>query len=83
MDRFAPQADEMIRVQLNAEDLTLNERFSFARVSLSWLSFGSIIKYSFLQSRHIIYIWPKYVVEKKPIYFEQKTSFVANEEKSH
>lgn len=64
VDRFAPQADETIPVQLNAEDLPLNERFSFARVRPSWLSFGSAIKYSFLQSRHIIYIWPKYVVEK-------------------
>lgn len=64
VDRFTPQADETIPVQLNAEDLPLNERFSFARVSPSWLSFGSAIKYSFLQSRHIIYIWPKYVVEK-------------------
>lgn len=76
VDRFAPQADEMIPVQLSAEDLTLNERFSFARVSLSWLSFGSAIKCSFLQSRHIIYIWPKYVTEKRC--FEQKTSFITD-----
>jgi len=41
-DRFALQADEVIAVQLNAEDLMLNERFSFARISLSWVSFVAL-----------------------------------------
>lgn len=63
-DQFALRADEMIPVQLSAEELMLNERFSFARVSLSWLSLGSAVTRSFLQSRHIIYIWPNYVTEK-------------------
>lgn len=47
VDQFAPQAGKMIPVQLNAEDVTLNERFSFARASLSWLSFDNAIKMLF------------------------------------
>lgn len=58
-----------------AEGLVGNKRFFFfARLGLSWLSLGNAIKCSFLQSEHIVYIWPKHGTEKRKNCLEQKTA---------
>lgn len=70
---LAPRAGE--RRLRGAEGLVGNKRFFFfARLGLSWLSLGNAIKCSFLQSEHIVYIWPKHGTEKRKNCLEQKTA---------
>lgn len=70
---LAPRAGE--RRPRGAEGLVGNKRFFFfARLGLSWLSLGNAIKCSFLQSEHIVYIWPKHGTEKRKKLFGTKNS---------
>lgn len=45
----------------------------------AWLSLGNAIKRSFLQSKHIVYIWPKYGMKERC--FEQKAALITDGEK--